>query len=210
MDCLHFDPPFFAHLGALTGDGELVDLAVEQALAYLALLQDEHGLLWHFWLEKTRGRYGYGWGRGQGWALLGLLDLLRYLPPGHQPSPRLRERLAALAGALAACQRPDGSWSAVVDEPESGPESSTAAFAAAGFADGVARGLLGEEYRERALAACRSAWSTVDEAGFLTGVSAAVWASTQASHYYHVPTGFDVPWGQGSLLVAAKRVTELE
>ena len=210
VDCLHFDPPFFAHLGVLAGDLGLVDLAAAQALAYLTLLQDEQGLLWHFWLEQTRARYGYGWGRGQGWALLGLLDLLRYLPPGHAAAPRIRDSLARLAGALAGLQQPDGSWSAVAGDPASGPESSTAAFAAAGFADGVARGLLGEEFRERALAAWRSGWSNVDEAGLLTGVSAAVWASTQASHYHHIPTGFDVPWGQGALLVAAKRVAELE
>jgi unsaturated rhamnogalacturonyl hydrolase len=39
------------------------------------VLQDESGLFWHFWLERTQARYGFAWSRGQGWALLGLLDL---------------------------------------------------------------------------------------------------------------------------------------
>jgi len=205
VDCLHFDPPFFAHLGALAGDSALVDLAAEQALAYVELLQDESGLFWHFWLEKTRRRYGYGWGRGQGWALLGLVDTLRYLPKYHAAEPPLRAALERLAAALAATQQPDGSWSAVAGGPASGAETSTAAFAAAGLADGI----LGDAYSEPAHAAWRSARSHVDDTGLLTGVSAAVWASTEASHYVHVPRGFDVPWGQGVLLVAAKRIAAL-
>ena len=204
-DCLHFDPPFFAHLGTLAGDTALVDLAAEQALAYVELLQDESGLFWHFWLEKPRRRYGYGWGRGQGWALLGLLDTLRYLPEEHSAAPRLRAAVECLAAALAATQQSDGSWAAVAGESDSGAETSTAAFAAAGLADGI----LGGAYRKPALAAWRSARSLVDETGLLTGVSAAVWASTEASHYAHVPRGFDVPWGQGTLLVAAKRIAGL-
>ena len=209
VDCLHFDPPFFAHLGGLDADEALVDLAAEQALAYVELLQDESGLFWHFWLDKTRRRYGYGWGRGQGWALLGLVDTLRYLPEEHSAAARLRAALARLASALVTTQQPDGSWAAVAGDTVSGAESSTAAFAAGGLAGGIEYGLLGANYREPALAAWRSARSHVDETGLLTGVSAAVWASTEASHYVHVPWGFDVPWGQGALLVAAKRIAAL-
>ena len=205
VDCLHFDPPFFAHLGATVGDAALGDLAGEQALAYVELLQDESGLFWHFWLEKTRRRYGFGWGRGQGWALLGFVDTLRYLPEEHSAAARLRAAVERLAAALAATQQSDGSWAAVAGEPASGVETSTAAFAAAGLADGI----LGGAYREPALAAWRSARSHVDETGLVTGVSAAVWASTEASHYAHVPRGFDVPWGQGALLVAANRIAEI-
>jgi unsaturated rhamnogalacturonyl hydrolase len=209
VDCLHFDPPFFAHLATLTGDPALADLAAEQALAHLRLLQDPSGLVWHFLLEKTGERYGYGWARGQGWALLGLLDLLEYLPPGHPSSPELRDSLRRLAAALAEHQLPDGSWRTVASDPGSPPETSTSAFAAAGFAQGVAAGLLDESFAERARRAWQDAWSRVDEQGVLTGVSAAVWASTTPSHYPNVPVGFVVPWGQGPLLLAAKRVAEL-
>ena len=209
VDSLHFDPPFFAHLGSLTGDSALTDLAAEQALAHLALLQDESGLVWHFWLERTGERYGYGWARGQGWALLGLLDLLTYLPPGHPAYEAIHDALRRLASALVALQEPSGGWRAVATDPASGSEASTAAFAAAGFALGVRSGLLDAGLRDPALAAWRYAWSRVDEGGALADVSAAVWASTEPSHYPNVPKGFVVPWGQGPLLLAAKRMQEL-
>ena len=37
-----------------------------------------------------------------------------------------------------------------------------------------------------------------------TGVSAALWASTAPSHYAGAPVGFQVPWGAGPFLVAAR------
>ena len=209
VDCLHFDPPFFGHLGRLVEDVALVDVAVEQARGYISRLQDESGIFWHFFLERTENRYGYGWGRGQGWALLGLLDLLDYLPDGYAGTQELQESALALAQALVRLQRDDGGWSAVVGDAASGDESSTAAFAAAGFAHGIATGLFGDEFAEPARRAWQHTITRVDRCGVLADVSAAVWPCTDQSHYSHAPTGFIVPWGQGPLLVAAERMRSL-
>jgi unsaturated rhamnogalacturonyl hydrolase len=206
VDCMHFDPPFFAHLGRLTDNPALVEVAAEQALGHIRLLQDDNGVFWHFFLERTGERYGYGWGRGQGWALLGLLDLLEYLPPGHAATGQIQASTLALARALVRLQRGDGGWSAVVGDEESGDESSTAAFAAAGLAQGLASGLLGDEFNEPTRRAWTHALARVDDRGVLADVSAAVWPCTDQSHYGHAPTGFVVPWGQGPLLVAAERI----
>jgi unsaturated rhamnogalacturonyl hydrolase len=209
VDCLHFDPPFFAHLGALTDDAMLIDLAAQQALAYVELLQDDDGLFWHFWLEQTGRRYGRGWGRGQGWALLGLLDTLTYLPRQHALRPPLETSVLRLARALESSQQRDGGWASVVGESASGSESSTAAFVASGLAAGMARSLLPAELAPCARAAWESTLRNVDTRGVLTGVTVAVWASTAASHYRSVPIGSVMPWGQGPLLLAAHRMGSL-
>ena len=205
VDCLHFDPPFFVHLGRLLGDRELVDAGAAQALAYVSMLQDlDTGLFHHFWLEQTRRAYIPGWGRGQGWALLGLLDVLEQLPRAHAAWDPLAQAMARLADAMASTQRSDGSWWAMAHEPASGTESSTAAFMAAGFHRGVEAGWLEREtYLPRAERAWQATLGAVAENGEFTDVSAAVWSSTSQSHYHHVPRGFIVPWGQGPLLLAA-------
>ena len=203
VDPLHFDPPFLVSLGALTGAAELVDAGAGQALALVELLQDGSGAFWHFFLERTGERYGLGWGRGQGWALLGLIDLLERLPEGHAARERLGGALLALAEALRASQRDDGGWYAVISDPDSGPESSTAAFVAAGFGCAVAAGLLERDYLEPARAAWARTAQEVRPDGLLAGVSENVWACTAASHYANVPLGAAVPWGQGPLLLAA-------
>ncbi len=205
VDCLHFDPPFFVQLGRLVGDDELVELGIGQALAYVSMLQDPvGGLFHHFWLERTGRAYAMGWSRGQGWALLGLLDVLRGMPDTHPTRPALSQATRALADAMVRCQRPGGDWYAVAHMPESGTEASTSAFMAAGLRRGVDDGVLDPEtHGPAAEAAWHATLAMVDDRGELRDVSAAVWSSTAESHYHHVPKGFTVPWGQGPLLVAA-------
>ena len=206
VDCLHFDPPFLAHLGRALDDQPLLDAGVTQALGYVRLLQDPGtGLFHHFWLERTQRPYILGWGRGQGWALLGLLDTLEQVPEGDPRRAALETAVRALADGMVDRQRPDGHWHAIAGDPASGHESSTAAFMAIGLAQAVDRGILDE----RALGAAERAWAatlgSLGDDGVLRDVSAAVWSCTDPEHYRRVPTGFVVPWGQGPVLVAASR-----
>jgi unsaturated rhamnogalacturonyl hydrolase len=206
VDCLHFDPPFFTALGRLTGDAALVADGVRQALGYVRLLQRADGLFEHFVLDGAATTYGPGWGRGQGWALLGLLDVLDAIDDAEPGRAELVEATGRLVDAMRRTQRPDGGWFAVVDEPASGDEHSTAAFMADGFARAVAGGVVSAADHADVLAAASAALAAVlaatDADGQLTCVSAAVNACTEPSHYAHVPCGFVVPWGQGPLALA--------
>lgn len=204
VDCLHFDPPFFTHLGALIEDQTLLDLGVGQALGYARLLQDdETGLFHHFHLERTGGAHILGWTRGQGWALLGMLEVLAYIGAEHPQRSELVERSRRLAAALLSYQRADGHWYAVAQEPTSGEESTGAAFGAYQFYRGMHLGVLdANDYAEPAKRALRAVLERVDDHGKLTVVSAAVGACTQPSHYHHVSVGHTVPWGQGPLILA--------
>jgi unsaturated rhamnogalacturonyl hydrolase len=208
VDCLHFDPPFYAALSTLLGEADWGLRATEEANGYISLLQDpESGLFNHFWLERRARAYGPGWGRGQGWALLGLLDVVDELPLGSPGLEPLEASAARLLEAMLATQRADGSWHAVAGVEASGDETSTAAFMTAGF---LRAARLGVGDPARLGVAAERAWSAtidaLDESGLLSGVSAAVYSSTADEHYYAVPRGFDVPWGQGPLLVAAAEV----
>lgn len=219
VDCLHFDPPFFAGLGRVGGDAGFAHRAVAQAAAYASLLHDPAtGLYHHFWLERTGKSYGLGWGRGQGWALLGLLDVLQEAGWSAAPTAAPGETLAEgdpptdldalvdsarrLAETMRAYQRPDGHWSAVVQEPASGNETSTAAFMAVAFQRGHALGVLDAGFADAERRALAATLAATAPAGVLGGVSAAVWACTNLEHYFHVPRGFLVPWGQGALVLA--------
>lgn len=207
LDCLHFDPPFFAGLGTLTGDRDWLDLAVQQAVGYVELLQDpSSGLFRHFYLPRTGEAHIPGWGRGQGWALLGLLSVLERAGAAAGTAP-LVTAVGRLAAAMVATQRGDGHWDATVDDPGSGVETSTACFMAVGLRRAAEAGLAGADARVAADRAYAAAVGSSDDAGVLEGVSVAVWASTLPSHYAHVPRGFTVPWGQGPfVLMLADRV----
>lgn len=202
IDCLHFDPPFFAGLARVTGESSWAEEAITQARGYISALQQDSGLFHHFALRGVPDRtFGPGWGRGQGWALLGLVDVIEQLdlPADHDIS----QAAIALIDAMVALQRPDGHWAVVITDLESGDEPSTAAFMAAGFLRAMKRGLIsGERYQDSVDRALDALGRDVDDHGLLSGVSRAVMACTTASHYAHVPRGFNVPWGQGPLVLA--------
>lgn len=211
IDCLHFDPPFLVHLGQLLRKGALVDAGADQAVAMIDLLQDPTtGVFAHFALARTGATYGYGWSRGQGWALLGLLDVLERLPKGHRHEPRIRTAVTRLATALVATQDQSGHWPALVQEPDVFLETSAAFFFADGLCRGVAAGLFPEEWLDAARRAFAAGLAAVRPDGSIDGVSAAVWACTALGHYRAVPTGFQVPWGHGPFLLAVRSLREID
>lgn len=207
LDCLHFDPPFLVALGRALDRDDLVRVGVEQALGYVDLLQQPDGLFDHFVLAGEPGSFGPGWGRGQGWAALGLLEVLEDLR-GHRGAvpPMAQARLEASARLLLermiALQRTDGHWYAVVSQPESGDEFSTAGFFAWALHLGLRLGVVAGEPARNALTLARGAiLSSLDQQGQLREVSAAVYACTEPTHYWRVPRGYVVPWGQGPALL---------
>lgn len=201
VDCLHFDPPFFAALHRNTGAECWANEALSQALAYVSLLQDPNtGLFWHFHLRNSGRPHMLGWGRGQGWALLGMLDVIEQL--GVERASELVEPVQRVIRAMCERQLPTGSWTAVAGAPESGSESSTAAFMAYGFRRAVQLGLVRADEVEEAIRRARCATiKQTTNCGVLEGVSEAVGASTVDSHYHHVPPGPATPWGQGPLVL---------
>jgi len=205
VDCLHFDPPFLAHLSRLTGEEKWARMAVDQALGYGRLLRDpDTGLYHHFWLERTGRPHITGWGRGQGWALLGLLDVATLSPVGTMGLDAVVDAASALADVMLGYQRDDGHWFNMVHEPRSGEESSTAAFMATAFYRGMRRGLLDpSRFLPAADASYQAMLGKLDDNGDYRGVTAAVYSSTCDEHYWYVPSDKIVPWGQGPVLTAA-------
>ena len=203
LDCMHFDPPFFAHLERLApGDG-WAEAAIAEILGCRDLLLDPGtGLYRHYWLERLGEARIDGWGRGQGWALLGLLDVAQLA--GDSPrADEVRVESLRLARRMLDFQLDDGHWHCMVHEPRSGPESSTSAFMATAFYRGMLWGLLPEdEFRDPADRAWRAMRARLDGEGNLLGVSAAVMSALVEEHYWHVPLDRIVPWGQGPVLTA--------
>lgn len=203
VDCLHFDPPFFTALGAAISSSEYVQIGVDQALAYVDVFQQPEGLFDHFFMHDVPGTYGPAWGRGQGWSLLGLLDVHKYLPPDHPAKLVIVASVRRQVQAMVSLQRPDGRWWCVVDDPASGEEGSTAAFMGTGFLRAIGQGIFtGDELLQPAMLAVAASIGDLDLEARLTNVTAAVAASTLKSHYVHTPRGFLVPWGQGPVALA--------
>ncbi len=67
-------------------------------------------------MERTDKRNGVFWGRGNCWALLGMLHTMESLPEGSSLSRRLRRMIEAQVSRLAELQDESGGWHTVLDD----------------------------------------------------------------------------------------------
>ena len=88
----------------------------------------------------------HAWGRGNGFAALGLADALQYLPATWPDRGRVLEIYRRHMRALLPHQSDDGSWRQVVDEPTSYHELTVSAMTVAAMARGVRLGWIDKSF----------------------------------------------------------------
>jgi rhamnogalacturonyl hydrolase YesR len=194
------EPPFLVKLGAVTGDDKYFDQAAGEALSYCRSLQDEKtGLLFHGF-EEHCGRNGQLWARGNGWALMGLVETLKLLPSAHSDYEELQQRLDTLCQALARHQHGEGLWHTLVLREETYLESTLATMAAFALREAFSANVLrAAEFGEMERRARSAALRSVSADGTLSLVSDATPVG-EIKMYASRPFGV-FPWGQGPLLL---------
>ena len=87
------------------------------------------------------------WGRGNGWVLGGLVEILKELPKKDENRKFYEELFVKLATRVAGLQHPDGFWHASLLDPASypSPETSCTTFIVYSIAYGINEGLLDKE-----------------------------------------------------------------
>jgi unsaturated rhamnogalacturonyl hydrolase len=201
VDCLYTDGAFLALWARHTRQPAWTDLAAQHVLAYVRVLWDAAvDLFVHGYDAATGQASPVHWGRGNGWALLGLLDFLRVLPRSHPAWPPLAHIVERHVRALLALQDADGHWHTVLDRSDTPLESSVAAMMAYGLPVVARLGLVSPQVAEVADRALAAALARLDADGGLQGTSAATPIGDLAI-YTGRPTGV-FPWGQGPLLLA--------
>jgi unsaturated rhamnogalacturonyl hydrolase len=200
VDCMDVDAPFLARLGCLTGEEEYFAQAAEEITAYARCLQDEAtGLFFHGW-EEDCGSNGQLWARGNGWALMGLVETLNLLPRGEPRSQELLERLQAQCRGLLQHQDRNGLWHTVINQSETYFESTLAVMVAYMLREAFRTDLLNErEFGEMEPRARNAAMRLVADNGALELVSDATPVG-ELKMYATRPFGV-FPWGQGPLLL---------
>jgi hypothetical protein len=84
----------------------------------------------------------HAWGRGNGFALLGVTEALTNLPAEWSDRSRVLDIYRKHVAALAKLQSDDGSWRQVVDEPTSYRELTVTAMTTAAMARGIRLGWI--------------------------------------------------------------------
>lgn len=84
----------------------------------------------------------HAWGRGNGFALLGVTEALTHLPATWSDRARVLEIYRKQVAAMAKLQSDDGAWRQVVDEPTSYKELTVTAMTTAAMARGIRLGWI--------------------------------------------------------------------
>lgn len=199
VDCLHVDPPFLARLGVLTRNLRWIEEAEQMLLGYARVLQDPvSGVFWHGY-EMDAGRNGQPWARGNGWALLGLVETIPILDQAQRDTSQLRRITQNLARGCRRHQSATGLWHTVVTEPGTYQESTLAAAVAFAFEHAFASGVLSrEEFGTCRQRARDAVLPLINAQGELQLVSQAT-PIGDLQNYATRPFGV-YPWGQGMLL----------
>jgi unsaturated rhamnogalacturonyl hydrolase len=209
VDSMDGGPPFLARLARATGDEGHADEAARALLGYARLLQDERSGLFVHGFEESCGTNGQHWARGNGWAAMGLVETLAWLPRETAAASELQQRLVALLEGLAARQQASGLWSTVLDRPETPLETTLATMSVVAIERASEAGLLSidpyQTLRDRARAAVLA---RVSAAGELDLVSDATPVG-ELRMYATRPFGI-FPWGQGPLLLMLAKDSRAE
>lgn len=150
-DALFMAPPVYAKLYMLTGEKKYIKfMNREYKATYDYLFDKEENLFYRDWRyfdkREANGKKVF-WGRGNGWVLGGLVEILKELPKKDKNRKFYEELFVKLATRVAGLQHPDGFWHASLLDPASypSPETSCTTFIVYSIAYGINEGLLDKE-----------------------------------------------------------------
>jgi hypothetical protein len=114
-----------------------------QAQGFLThLLDSDRGLMHHGFNAASGKQSCCLWGRGNGWVLMALTDMLLALPPSSPSRGTLLTAYQKLVSRIMAVQGTSGLWHNLLNDSSTLAETSCTAFFTYAMATGVARGWL--------------------------------------------------------------------
>lgn len=150
-DALFMAPPVYAKMYMLTNDRKYVDFMNQEYKATYNYLFDKEKQLFYrdhryFGKKEANGERVF-WGRGNGWVLGGLCEILQALPRNNMHREFYQDLFVRLSNLMASLQGEDGYWHASLLDPKSypSPETSATGFIVYALAYGVNEGLLDKE-----------------------------------------------------------------
>ena len=182
VDGLYMAGPLCAGYARMTGKEEFARHAIDQAIKMYEFMHDEKdGLMFHgwdesrtaVWADSETGLSAEKWGRGLGWYVVAVTEIIDILGKDYEGIDELIRILKQVLAALMKVQRQeDGYWCQIIDKPNAEGnwrETSATCLITMAIAKAYRLGIVDERY----LVAARKAFEGVidsireDESGSL-------------------------------------------
>lgn len=138
-DDMYFGSTLETRIFKITGDPDAVERVTKWLTAYVDSLQLPNGLI------KHTTKVPFIWGRGVGWAAVGLANALEGIPEDHPKREYLMKSYVKLLDGLLPYQTSNGLWRQLIDNPDAWEETSGSAMIAYSMVTGIRLGWLDAE-----------------------------------------------------------------
>ena len=213
-DDLYMSTPFLIRYSILKGDKSIMDDVVNQFIQFKKMLfMPDKKLMSHVYNLSFEKPTCVPWGRGNGWVLFSLSELLMVLPENHEYFDEIKTFFTELSEGFLNSMDSCGMCHQVLDDKESYAEASCTAMCATAFARGVKLGLLPKEpyagAAEKAVQALKE--YCIDEDGNIYGVCVGSGYSFRKEYYkYELPWNINDTHGTGIMLIANAEVDKIK
>ena len=204
-DDLYMSVPFLVRYSQFTGDQKYLDDAANQFFGFKKrLFMPEEKIMSHVYDFKYDSKTNVPWGRGNGWVVFSMTELLEVLPEDHPKRNDLIDFLNTLCEGYLALQDDEGMWHQVLNDHESYPETSCTSMFIYAFSRGIRFGWL--KNPEKYVKAIYKAWkgiskTSVDSNGNVYGVCRGSEFSFIADYYkYELGWNLNDTHGTGIVL----------
>lgn len=205
-DDLYMGTPFMIRYASIKHDAKILDDVVNQFLCFKKrLFMEDKNLMSHVYNLFYDMPTEVPWGRGNGWVLFSLSELLQVLPKGHALYSEIETFFKSLAKGFLERIDEFGMLHQVLWDEESYAETSCTSMCAVAFFRGVRMGILPEEPYKSAALKCVNALRKycVDSEGNIYGVCRGSGYSYREEYYkYELPWIFNDAHGTGIVLMA--------
>ena len=210
-DALFMAPPVYLGIYNIKKDDIYLDYMHNNFLdTYNHLFDKEENLFFrddsYFEKREENGEKIF-WGRGNGWVIAGLANIIDQLPEDSKLKPFYIDLFQKMASRLAQLQHNDGFWHASLLDPDSypSPETSATALITYAFAYGINNGILDKkEYNAPLMKAWKSLLSAVNEEGKLG------WVQPIGADPKKVTEDMTAVYGVGAFLMTATEIYKMK
>lgn len=206
-DALFMAPPVYLGIAQLEDDPTYAQFMHRHFMdTYRHLFDKEDNLFYrddsYFDKREANGEKIF-WGRGNGWVVAGLANILELLPKDDPTRPFYSDLFKIMLERLVQLQNPKGYWHASLLDPESypAPETSATALITYALAYGINHNLLEKEsFEEPLMMAWQHLISVIDETGKLG------WVQPIGADPKSVTMEMTASYGVGAFLLAASEM----
>ena len=210
-DALYMAPPVYSRLYTITGNKAFMQFADKEFKATYGHLYDKEERLFYrdakyFDKKEANGRKVF-WGRGNGWIMGGLVELLKTLPENDKKfRPFYVKLFCEMSERIAGLQSEDGFWRASLLDTQTytDPETSGTGLLVYALAYGINQGYLS---KDKFLPAVTKGWqalvASVDTEGKLC------WVQPVGQAPKKIEKKSNLVYGTGGFLQAACEIYKL-